>query len=528
MQISSSIIFFLLERKFPLRYLREDQGGMAILEPRILESPDTEPEILYITDKPELLAAVQKPVSCAFLLCGEAGKSAVDFQSGERELPLCLKAADTACVTADISPVNLLETVFSLFLTLQDWDSRLKDASFEAVEDYTRLFGTIRELFDLPFILMDRNFTTIAYTPDFYTGLEETNRGKAPVEAVNQFFQKDEEGHDSSTELIEPYLYASANDGTRRWICCNIFRGSDFEGRIAAIPDQEKNHPGRFQLLAHFCRYVGMVFINTTDDMPARRQQDTLHRLVRDSIFTADGVPEQNAAGILGELAWQLDDPYFLAVFQISHERRFSHSALHICRHLETDVLYSCAVTYASHIIWLVNTRDVAKLNIKRDYRQLLSFIVRMYNCKAGVSNLFCNFMELRGAYTQSMAALRLGYRRDPGLSVYRFSDYTLDYILERSVSELPQEILLHPGALTLHNLDRNTGTDYIKTLRYYMDCRYNMTEAAQKLYVHRTTLIRRLDRITELTGLDFKEPRETLRMAISLHLLAPPDSGSA
>jgi hypothetical protein len=531
MQVSSSIVFFLLERKLSLRYPREDQGGAAITEPRILDSPELEAGILYITDRPELLAAVQKPVSCAFLLCGEAGKNTVDFAGGVSEFPLFLRAADTACVTSDISPINLLETVFSLFLTLQDWDSRLKDASFEASGDYTRVFGIARELFDMPFILIDRNFTTIAYTPDFFTfleALEDTGRDHVPAEAVAQLLLGDGEEYYKASEFTEPYLYTSGGEKPRRWLCCNIFRGSHFEGRILAVFDRGKNHPGRSQLLSHFCRYVGKVFINTTDDMLARRQQDPLHQLTRDYLFSADAAQERNAVSVLGELAWQLDDTYFVVVFQISDERRFSHGALYVCRHLETDVLHSCAVTYASQIIWLVNTKDVAKLNIKRDYEQLISFVVREFNCRAGVSNSFDNYMELRSAYTQSVAALRLGYRRDPGLWVYRFFDYTLDYILERTVSELPPESLLHPGAMILHSMDKSSGTDYIKTLRCYMDCQYNMTEAAQRLYVHRTTLIRRLDRITELTGFDFKEPRETLRMAISLYLLTPPETSSA
>jgi hypothetical protein len=294
-----------------------------------------------------------------------------------------------------------------------------------------------------------------------------------------------------------------------------------------ALFNLEKNHPGRSRLLTHLCIYIGKVFINTTDDILAKRQTDPLHQLIRDSIFNIEAAPERNAARVLGEIAWQINDPYMLVVFQIADERRFTHGGLYVCRHLETDVLHSGAITYASHIIWLINTKDIAQRNLKRDYQQIIAFVVREYNCRAGVSKPFDNFMELKSAYVQAVAALRLGFKQDAQQWVYRFPDYVLDYILERIESELPAEYLLHPGAVVLWNLDKNTGTDYIRTLRFYMDFQYNMTAAAQKLFVHRTTLIRRLERISEITGLDFEKPREMLQMAISLYLLTPSESAA-
>jgi hypothetical protein len=536
MQITSSMVFFLLERKFILRYPAEDPAGVVITEPRLLESPELEPGILYIVDKPEILAAVEHPGSCAFLLCGAAGKWAAEDTGETRELPPWLPAAHAACVEEDLSPDNLLKSVFSLFLSLQDWDCRLKDASFESSADYTRIFRIAREFFDVPFALIDRNFTVVEKTPDTGTGLKGYDSNYLPMNMVNTILLKNDE-HYRVSELVEPYLYSAPSAAEQdkntpwekllpeRYLCCNIFRGSYFEGRIVAfLFEPNRNHPGRSQLLSHLCIYAGKVFINTTDDMLAKRQNDPLHQLVRNSIFNTEGVPERNAAGVLGELSWQINNPYLLVAFQIADEHRFTHGALYVCRRLETDVLHSCAITYTGHIIWLINTEDIAQRNIKRNYQQIIAFIVREYHCKAGVSRSFNNFMELRDAYTQAMAALRLGYKRDPQPGMYRFTDYVLDYILERTISELPAEQLLHPGAVSLWNLDKNTGTDYIKTLRYYMDFQYNMTAAAEKLFVHRTTLIRRLERITEITGLNYKKPRDMLQMAISLYLLTPPE----
>jgi hypothetical protein len=521
MQITSSIVFFLLGRKFKLEYPREDFGAVALTEPRILESPELEPGIFYIVDNPELLSRVEQPAACAFLLCGRAKEQ---FNIADEKNALWFRGSDVAALGDEVSPANLIKASFSLFLALQDWDNRLKDASAETTGDYERIFKLAGEFFDLPFVLIDCNFFVFAYTPNYFHGREENMRERNSLEAVNKMLAANDERFHFSDHL-DPYLYpveTPRENSPPRYLCCNIFRGSHFEGRIVASLDREKNHSGRSQLLKHLCIYIGKAFITSTDDMLAKRQDDPLHLLVKNSIFSAEGVPERDASAALGNLAWQINDPYLLVTFQIADERSFTHGALYICRRLETDALHSCAITYASQIIWLIDTKDIAQKNIKRDYQQIIAFIVQEYNCKAGVSKPFDNFMDLRNSYTQAVSALRLGYKRDPQLWVYRFPDYVLDYMLERTESELPLEDLLHPAALTLWSLDKNTGTDYIKTLRYYMDFQYNMTAAAEKLSVHRTTLIRRLDRIIEITGLDYEKPREMLQVAISLYLLTP------
>jgi sugar diacid utilization regulator len=241
---------------------------------------------------------------------------------------------------------------------------------------------------------------------------------------------------------------------------------------------------------------------------------------VRDSIFAAESVTGQRAQAVLGEISWQLEDTFFLTVFQIADEFSFTQSSLYICRHLETDVLHSCAITYASQIIWLINTRDIAETKIRRDYERVVTFIVREFNCRAGLSKPFGNFLDTHNAYVQGTAALRLGHRRDSLNPVYRFADLIVDYILERMTSELPAKDLLHPGAVTLWTLDRNDGTGYVKTLRSYIDFQFNMTQAAEKLGLHRTTLIRRLEKIGEITGIDFHRPKEMLQLILSLYMI--------
>lgn len=70
-----------------------------------------------------------------------------------------------------------------------------------------------------------------------------------------------------------------------------------------------------------------------------------------------------------------------------------------------------------------------------------------------------------------------------------------------------------------LVNYDRARGSDLVRTLSVYFETGANASETADRLFLHRNSLLYRLERIQGLTGLDLKEPEA--RLALQLGLLA-------
>ncbi len=66
---------------------------------------------------------------------------------------------------------------------------------------------------------------------------------------------------------------------------------------------------------------------------------------------------------------------------------------------------------------------------------------------------------------------------------------------------------------------DREHNSDLVRTLRVFFAANANVSEAADRLYLHRNSLPYRLARVQELTGLDLKDHRA--RLALQLGLLA-------
>ena len=80
--------------------------------------------------------------------------------------------------------------------------------------------------------------------------------------------------------------------------------------------------------------------------------------------------------------------------------------------------------------------------------------------------------------------------------------------------------MLVHPAVQTLLEYDAEHEGELAQTLHVYLDCHCNATEAADRLFIHRTTLFRRLERIWALTGLDPNDSDETLLLMLSFRLL--------
>ncbi|WP_165874327.1 PucR family transcriptional regulator [Rubrobacter taiwanensis] len=93
-----------------------------------------------------------------------------------------------------------------------------------------------------------------------------------------------------------------------------------------------------------------------------------------------------------------------------------------------------------------------------------------------------------------------------------------VELLLERLIHSpdlRPFRALVEP----LERYDRERGGDLVRTLRTFFLANGNSSETAERLFLHRNSLLYRLRRIEELAGLDLGNPRD--RLALQLGLLA-------
>ena len=95
-----------------------------------------------------------------------------------------------------------------------------------------------------------------------------------------------------------------------------------------------------------------------------------------------------------------------------------------------------------------------------------------------------------------------------------------MDYLIRKSSGEIAAELLVMPALQALLHEEGEKGAQYLETLRIYSEENFNVTRTAQRLFVHRTSLQDRLNRIRERTGLDLDDPDIRFDLLFSLRLL--------
>lgn len=70
-----------------------------------------------------------------------------------------------------------------------------------------------------------------------------------------------------------------------------------------------------------------------------------------------------------------------------------------------------------------------------------------------------------------------------------------------------------------LLDYDRTHDTELVKTLKTYIDCRFNMTHAGKKLFVHSNTIKYRMRLIKSLLGVEHIEERGLFEIQLALYL---------
>lgn len=101
-----------------------------------------------------------------------------------------------------------------------------------------------------------------------------------------------------------------------------------------------------------------------------------------------------------------------------------------------------------------------------------------------------------------------------------RLLQVAMTYILEQATRRLPGTMICHEGLLELKKHDEENQTQYMETLRVYLEQHLSATQAARELFIHRSTFLYRLDRIREILQSDLDDPEEVFYLELSFRLL--------
>ena len=131
-----------------------------------------------------------------------------------------------------------------------------------------------------------------------------------------------------------------------------------------------------------------------------------------------------------------------------------------------------------------------------------------------GISTVVENIKDLARAYKEAQVALDVGKVFETEKSIISYENLgigRLIYQLPTTLCEMFLQEVFKRGSL--ESLDRET----LLTIQCFFENNLNVSETSRKLFVHRNTLVYRLEKIRKLTGLDLREFEHAITFKVAL-----------
>lgn len=123
---------------------------------------------------------------------------------------------------------------------------------------------------------------------------------------------------------------------------------------------------------------------------------------------------------------------------------------------------------------------------------------------------------ELRESYLEARRAIEVGRIFKPEESIYAYSRL----ILERFLMELPQDISAYYHSLLFNRKNQRLfNEEMLYTIDMFFKKDLNLSDTARQLYIHRNTLVYRLDKVQKQIGLDLRSFEDAVTFKILMEL---------
>lgn len=124
-------------------------------------------------------------------------------------------------------------------------------------------------------------------------------------------------------------------------------------------------------------------------------------------------------------------------------------------------------------------------------------------NTVIGISTDAHHLRELADRYKESQVAIDVGKIFESDKSIIRYERLGLGRIIYQLPTTLCEMFL---NEVFKKNPIETLDDDTIETINKFFENNLNVSETSRKLYVHRNTLVYRLEKIKKITGLDLRE----------------------
>jgi len=138
--------------------------------------------------------------------------------------------------------------------------------------------------------------------------------------------------------------------------------------------------------------------------------------------------------------------------------------------------------------------------------------VIGLGRCYAGIGQL-CKSHEQAKLIVENLS-------KTNNSSIIHYDDLGLYRILSFDGLQSELSEFCSDTIKPLIEYDRNNDSELVKTLKYYFQYNGNMKKMSEKMFMHYNTIIYRLQKIKDITGLDIENSESRLNLEIALKIV--------
>ena len=205
-------------------------------------------------------------------------------------------------------------------------------------------------------------------------------------------------------------------------------------------------------------------------------------------------------------------------VFLIKFYNKTDMMPFEMLQNMFPDKSKDYVISVGEHDIVLV--KDVKAGTEQKDIEKIATNIADTISTEfytkvsIGISTVVDNIKDLARAYKEAQVALDVGKVFETEKNIISYENLgigRLIYQLPTTLCEIFLQEVFKKGSL--ESLDRET----LMTIQCFFENNLNVSETSRKLFVHRNTLVYRLEKIRKLTGLDLREFEHAITFKVAL-----------
>lgn len=414
-------------------------------------------------------------------------------------------------IAFDADAGHILNAVLSIFGKYEKWEERLKSAVLKhgTIEAVLDIFS---ELANRPVFLLNRYFVVKASSKTELMPLaEQVFTDEEDPELISALM------HDRVYKENLPFglpYYMPAKVLPFNSVNINLGKESRGYGMLCVVEEKGAAWKDTAELLSVLAIYVDYLSsLEENEGHLMAGPASVLHGMISD--MNSD---YEEATGRLDAYGWSDEDDYLCACFLTEGGKTPVGTPESICRKLNGTYPGSCAFVMEDRIICFFNLSKTCREN--EVFYNEITLIIREYYLRTGYSRQVRGKRHMRRQYIQAEYALEKGISAAPHRWIFHFDEFAPEFMKERVLRSWPPQMLVHHGLETLMKSDSEGGTEYMNTLKAMLDCGMSATAAAEKLYIHRSTLLYRMDKIRTILGSRLDSPDELTYLSVSFYLL--------